>query len=384
MTLVRPGMTDAEARAAIEADPIALEIMWSRLTTVVDEMWLTIIRTAFSLIIAESQDFACELLDPTGETLAHSPRAMPVFNLTLPRAVKALLARFPVETLQPGDMLITNDPWLCAGHLFDLAVVSPVFRDGRVVALVGTVGHVADIGGTRDSLRAREIFDEGLQIPPMKLARAGVDNEDLFAIIAENVRNPSQVIGDIQAFMSANRIGAQRLLSFMAEYGLADLRALAAHRDGPGGARHARRDPGAAGRCLSQQRLTQPGRRRTDPAAEADGCRRYHRPRFRRRAATACDRRRQLDNELHRGARDLSAEMHADPECARQCRLLPPVHRAGAGRLDPELHPPGGRRGADPHRLVSGARGIPRPGGCRAGHRCSRRRACRSPSLSRA
>jgi 5-oxoprolinase (ATP-hydrolysing)/N-methylhydantoinase A len=220
-------MSHAEARAAIEADPIALEIMWSRLTTVVDEMWLTIIRVAFSLIIAESQDFACELLDPQGEPLAHSPRAMPVFNLTLPRAVRALIARFPVETLQPGDMLVTNDPWLCAGHLFDIAVVSPVFRDGRVVALVGTVGHVADIGGTRDSLRAREIFDEGLQIPPMMLARAGVDNADLFTLIAENVRNPSQVVGDIQAFMSANRIGAQRLLAFMDEYGLADLTALA-------------------------------------------------------------------------------------------------------------------------------------------------------------
>jgi len=227
MSLVRPGMSLAAARAAIEADPIALEIMWSRLTTVVDEMWLTIIRTAFSLIIAESQDFACELLDPKGETLAHSPRAMPVFNLTLPRAVKALLARFPAETLAPGDMLITNDPWLCAGHLFDIAVVSPVFRNGRVVALVGTVGHVADIGGTRDSLRAREIFDEGLQIPPMKLAREGVDNADLFTIIAENVRNPAQVIGDVQAFMSANRIGARRLLAFMDEYGLADLTALA-------------------------------------------------------------------------------------------------------------------------------------------------------------
>ena len=235
--LVRDGMSQAEARAAIEADPIALEIMWSRLTTVVDEMWLTICRTAFSLIIAESQDFACELLDPSGETLAHSPRAMPVFNLTLPRAVKALLARFPADTLRPGDMLVTNDPWLCAGHLFDVAVVTPVFRGGpgdtkpgdmRLVALVGTVGHVADIGGTRDSLRAREIFDEGLQIPPMKLARAGVENEDLLAIIAENVRNPAQVIGDIRAFMSANRIGAQRLLAFMDEYGLVDLGALAA------------------------------------------------------------------------------------------------------------------------------------------------------------
>ncbi len=226
--LVAPGMTLAAARAAIEADPVALEIMWSRLTTVADEMWLTICRTAFSLIIAESQDFACELLDPNGETLAHSPRAMPVFNLTLPRAVKALLARFPADTLRPGDMLVTNDPWLCAGHLFDIAVVTPVFRGGTVIALVGTVGHVADIGGTRDSLRAREIFDEGMQIPPMKLARAGVDNEDLFTLIHSNVRNPGQVVGDIQAFMSANRIGAQRLAAFMDEYGLADLQALAA------------------------------------------------------------------------------------------------------------------------------------------------------------
>src|SRR5262249_45051402 len=137
-----------EAVRRIEADPIGLEIMWSRLITVVEEMWLTVCRTAFSLIISEAQDFACELLDPNGETLAHSPRAMPVFNLTLPRAVKALLAKYPAHSLQPGDVLITNDPWLCAGHLFDIAVVTPVFRNGKVVGVVGTVGHVSDIGGT--------------------------------------------------------------------------------------------------------------------------------------------------------------------------------------------------------------------------------------------
>jgi 5-oxoprolinase (ATP-hydrolysing) len=147
--------------------------MWSRLVNVVEEMWHTVCRTAFSLVIAESQDFACELLDKDGETLAHSPRAMPVFNLTLPRAVKALLARYPAETLQPGDVLITNDPWLCAGHLFDIAIVTPCFRDGRLVGLMGTVGHVSDIGGTKDALKAREIYEEGLQIPPMKLYEAG-------------------------------------------------------------------------------------------------------------------------------------------------------------------------------------------------------------------
>ena len=138
-----------EAVRRIEADPIGLEIMWSRLITVVEEMWLTVCRTAFSLIISESQDFACELLDPNGETLVHSPRAMPVFNLCLPRTVKALLAKYPPETLQPGDVLVTNDPWLCAGHLFDIAVLTPVFNDERLIGMVGTVAHVSDIGGTR-------------------------------------------------------------------------------------------------------------------------------------------------------------------------------------------------------------------------------------------
>lgn len=226
--LVTADMTLPEAMARIEADPIALEIMWSRLITVVEEMWLTVCRTAFSLVISEAQDFACELLDPEGETLAHSPRAMPVFNLTLPRAVKALLAEYPAETLRPGDVLITNDPWLCAGHLFDIAVVTPVFHDGRLVGLMGTVGHVSDIGGTKDSLRAREIFEEGFQIPPMKLVEAGKPNQTLFRLLAENVRNPGQVTGDVHSFVAANAIGADRLVAFMREYGMQDLRALAA------------------------------------------------------------------------------------------------------------------------------------------------------------
>jgi 5-oxoprolinase (ATP-hydrolysing)/N-methylhydantoinase A len=226
--LVAQGTPLADAMARIESDPISLEIMWSRLVTVVDEMWLTVIRTAFSLIISEAQDFACELLDARGEPLVHSPRAMPVFNLCLPRAVKALLAKFPAETLVPGDVLVTNDPWLCAGHLFDIAVLTPVFRDGRLVGLVGTVGHVSDIGGTKDSLKAREIFEEGIQIPPMKLFRAGVANEDLFTLLAENVRNPAQVLGDVHSFVAANAVGAERLAAFMNEYGIHDLEALAA------------------------------------------------------------------------------------------------------------------------------------------------------------
>jgi len=225
--VVPTGMPLAAAIARIEGDPIGLEIMWSRLINITEECWQTVIRTAFSLIIGEAQDFACEILDAKGNQLAHSPRAMPVFNLTLPMVVRAMIERYPVATLQPGDVLITNDPWLCAGHLFDIAVATPAFRDGKVVALVGIVGHVTDIGGTKDSLRAQEIYEEGLQIPPMMLCRAGRMNEDLLDLVRANVRHADQVLGDIHALVSASMLGAERVVEFMDEYGMHDLEALA-------------------------------------------------------------------------------------------------------------------------------------------------------------
>ena len=216
-----------EAVAHIEADPVGLEIMWSRMINISEECWQTVIRTAFSLIIGEAQDFACEILDAGGRQIVHSPRAMPVFNLTLPIAVNAMIERYPPETLEPGDVLVTNDPWLCAGHLFDIAVAVPVFRAGRVVAFCGVVGHVTDIGGTKDSLAAREIYEEGFQIPPMKLFRAGKPNEDIFTLLAENVRRPDQVLGDLHALVAAGFTGAERIGEFMEEYGMHDLEALA-------------------------------------------------------------------------------------------------------------------------------------------------------------
>ena len=225
--IVTSEMSLAAAIERLESDPIGLEILWNRLINITEECWETVIRTAFSLIIGEAQDFACEILDANGKQLAHSPRAMPVFNLTLPLAVNAMIERFPVETLQPGDMLITNDPWLCAGHLFDIAVAAPVFRQGKVVALMGVVGHVTDIGGTKDSLNAQEIYEEGVQIPPMKLCRAGQISEDILTLLSENVRNAEQVIGDLHALVAACRLGVERILEFMNEYGMHDLEALA-------------------------------------------------------------------------------------------------------------------------------------------------------------
>ncbi|MDB4896369.1 MAG: methylhydantoinase [Firmicutes bacterium] len=213
-------------------DPISLEIMWSRLINMVDEIWVTIYRTAFSTIIGEAQDFGCEIMDAHGNSLAHASRSMPVFNLTLPMAAKALIERFPVETLSPGDILITNDPWLCAGHLFDIAIVTPVFRAGKVVALVGSVAHTSDIGGSQDSSRVREVYEEGILIPPSKLYIAGERNELLYEIIMSNVRVSEMVWGDLLAQVSANATGARRLPEFMDEYGMEDLTDLATEIQG--------------------------------------------------------------------------------------------------------------------------------------------------------
>jgi 5-oxoprolinase (ATP-hydrolysing)/N-methylhydantoinase A len=224
---ISPDMSIEEAAKVIEADPIALEIMWARLVTVAEEMWTTVCRTAFSLVISDAQDFACELLDSRGEPIVHSPRAMPLFNLALPRGVKALLEAYPPESLVPGDVLVTNDPWLCAGHLFDIAVVTPVFREASLVGFTATVAHVADIGGTKNPRTTREIYEEGLQIPPMKLFEAGRPNAALFTLLAQNVRNSDQVVGDVHALVAANGIGAKRLSAFMDDYGMRDLRALA-------------------------------------------------------------------------------------------------------------------------------------------------------------
>lgn len=208
-------------------DPVSLEVMWGRLVNITEECWITIWRTAFSTIIGEAQDFGCELLDGNGESLAHSPRSMPVFNLTLPRAVKALLKAFPKESLREGDVLITNDPWICAGHLFDVALVTPVFRNGHLVALVGSIAHCSDIGGTRDYQSAREVYEEGLQIPPMKLFEAGEPNRTLFSLIARNVRKSDMVLGDIHAQNGANKVAAARLRGFMDAYAIDDLEDLA-------------------------------------------------------------------------------------------------------------------------------------------------------------
>ena len=210
----------------LASDPIGLEIMWSRLIAITDEMWTTVLRTAVSPVIGSAQDYGCELLDATGNGLAHSTRSMPVFNLVMPEVTRAMIARFPVETMQPGDVYISNDPWLCAGHLDDIAIITPIHRNGVVVGFTNTVAHTSSIGGSQDGVRVRDRYEEGLFIPLAKLYDAGVANDLLLELIAANVRQPEMVLSDLQAQIAANEVGARRVLSFLDEYeldGLAEL-----------------------------------------------------------------------------------------------------------------------------------------------------------------
>jgi N-methylhydantoinase B/oxoprolinase/acetone carboxylase alpha subunit len=213
-------------------DPLTLEILWNRLITTADEMAAILIRTSFSTVVGAANDFGCEVMDARGRSLAHATRSMPVFNRTLPNVTRAFIEKFGLENMRPGDVFITNDPWLAAGHGYDIAVVTPFFRDRRVVGFAGSIANVSDIGGVLNDNLAREAYEEGLLIPMAHLFRAGERNELVLDFLRWNVRVPDMVIGDVYAEAAANEVGARKVLALLDEYGLEDLEALAAEIQG--------------------------------------------------------------------------------------------------------------------------------------------------------
>lgn len=206
-------------------DPITLEIYWSRLIAVADEAASALLRTAFSTIIRESNDFVTCLLNANGESLVECSGGVPTFAGLLGRTTRHLLTLFPAETWQPGDVLITNDPWIGTGHLPDISVIAPVFHLGKLVAFSASAAHTPDIGGTIGP-NNKEIYEEGLRLPPLHLYRAGEPNQAVFDIIRANVRLSDLVMGDLDAQVAANRIGVRGALDFLTETGLPDFVAL--------------------------------------------------------------------------------------------------------------------------------------------------------------
>jgi N-methylhydantoinase B len=209
-------------------DAVSLGIMWDRLVSLVDEIVSTLVRTSFSTIVNESYDLTCVVLDAEANSIAQGTFSVPVFIGSAPITLRHMLKRFPAETLKPGDVIITNDPWLGTGHLYDITMVRPVFRKGRVVAYTLSITHLPDIGGSGFGSSAAEVYHEGIRIPICKFYEEGRRNELLVEIIRTNVRVPEQVMGDVMANVACNEVGGRELLAFMDEYGLDDLTALSA------------------------------------------------------------------------------------------------------------------------------------------------------------
>ena len=204
-------------------DPILLGIVWQRLTGLMDEVAQTFVRTSFSVVVRENWDLACSLMDSDGRQFAQSSRSIPSFLGTMPRTLQAMLQRFPRDTLEPGDVLVSNDPWLGTGHLNDITTIKPIFRGDMLVAFVGGTFHTVDIGGA-PSPTAKDVFEEGICIPIGKIKRRGIENEDIVAFLRENLREPDETIGDIRAQFAAFDLASERLVRLMAEENIDDLR----------------------------------------------------------------------------------------------------------------------------------------------------------------
>src|SRR6267154_3162813 len=202
---------------------IHTQIMWSRLIAVVEEQAQVLMRTAFSPIVRECGDLSAGVFDRQGRMLAQAVTGTPGHVNSMANAVRHFLDVYPLATMKPGDHYIINDPWLTSGHLHDITVVTPAFFRGEPVGLFANTIHVVDIGGLGMGPDGRQVFEEGLSIPIMPLAREGRMNEDLLRLVRANVREPLQVEGDIYATAACNDEGSRRLIEMMDEFEIANL-----------------------------------------------------------------------------------------------------------------------------------------------------------------
>ncbi len=216
-------MTDANM------ERIRYQVMWDRLISVVEEQAQTLVRTAFSTSSREAGDISAGVFNLEGQMLAQAVTGTPGHINTMARAVIHFLDVFPADTMKEGDVYLTNDPWKGTGHLHDFTVVTPAFRNGRMVAMFACTSHVVDIGGVGMSPDGRQVYHEGLYVPIMPLATEGKMNEWFLNMVRANVREPVQVEGDIYALAACNETGTKRLLAMMDEYHLDDLGALGGH-----------------------------------------------------------------------------------------------------------------------------------------------------------
>ena len=209
------------------ADPVALQILWRRLVSITDHADRVLGRTAFSQVVRESHDYVTALLDTEGRSIAQCSQSIASFIGSLPLAAKEFLRKYPLESLEPGDVLFTNDAAIGTGHLFDALTLTPVYRGGEVVAFTGNVIHLPDVGGRPLTADAPDIFEEGIRVPILKLCKADSPNQDVLDVIAASVRMPEEVLGDIASGVAANAAMAREVGTLLDEYDLPNLRGIA-------------------------------------------------------------------------------------------------------------------------------------------------------------
>jgi N-methylhydantoinase B len=205
-------------------DPITTEVIRNKLEGIANEMELTLLKSSFSPIVKEGLDTSASLFTVNAETLAQAC-AIPVHLATLIPTIQAMLRKYPLETMREGDAYILNDPYCGGTHLPDIAIMTPVFHRGRVIAMSATMTHHGDVGGySPGSLptNSTEIYQEGLRIPPLKFREAGEYNDTLVTLLRQNTRLPDTLMGDLNAQLAACNVGARRLQELADIYG-ADL-----------------------------------------------------------------------------------------------------------------------------------------------------------------
>lgn len=215
------------AAASASQGAMADQIVWDRLIAVVEEQAQALIRTAFSTTVREAGDLSAGVFDRKGRMVAQAVTGTPGHVNAMAASVGIFLDRFPLDTMVEGDVFVTNDPWYGTGHLWDFTVVTPAFHNGAAVGLFAATVHVIDVGGRGFGPDASEVFEEGINIPIMRMFEAGAPNQPLFDILRANVRQPGELVGDLYSLAASNQVGCDRLSALLAEHPGVDFDAVA-------------------------------------------------------------------------------------------------------------------------------------------------------------
>ncbi len=208
---------------------IHTQLMWNRLIAVVEEQAQTLMRTAFSTTAREAGDLSAGVFDSNGRMLAQAVTGTPGHVNAMAASVSFFLQKYPLATMRPGDVYITNDPWKGTGHLHDFTVVTPAFYGSCAVALFASTTHVVDIGGLGFGADGRQVYDEGLYVPILPLVAQGEINHTVLEFVRANVREPLQVEGDLYSLIACNDTGCKRLVEMLGEFDITTIESLGEH-----------------------------------------------------------------------------------------------------------------------------------------------------------